>query len=248
MKSRLILSIVLLLTFCVDPTHITAETKNRAYWEARGDIVWDIHTKEKVIALTFDDGPDPHYTKQILELLDKHKAKGTFFVMGHKAEKNPSLIRNMQQKGHEIANHTYRHPQLRTISLANLKKEIKDTDDIIHSITGTYPALFRPPGGVYDDKVVDAAKSEKHLVVMWSWTQDTKDWTNPGVKKIVHKVCTSAKPGNIVLFHDSGGNREQTVKALEIILDQLAKEGYRFITVSQLLSYKDKKVSTKKPK
>lgn len=248
MRKRLIFGMAVLLAFCSCPVYSFAEIKNRAYWEAKGDIVWDIHTKEKVIALTFDDGPDPRYTGQILQLLDKYKAKGTFFVMGHKAEKNPSLLQEMQAKGHEIANHTYRHPPLRSISSANLKKEIKATDDVIYSITGKYPSLFRPPGGVYDDKVVEAAKSQHHLVIMWSWTQDTKDWTNPGVQRIVTKVCKNAKPGNVVLFHDSGGNRTQTVKAVEIILDRLSKEGYQFVTVSQLLSYKEKKASSKNTK
>lgn len=245
---RLILLFLLLSFFCAGQEIGQAATKNRAYWEAKGDIVWDVKTNDKVIALTFDDGPDPRYTRQILDLLEKHKAKGTFFVMGHKAQKNPTLIKEMHQKGHEIANHTYHHPRLRTITAHDLRKEIRDTDNVIHSLTGKYPTLFRPPGGVYDDKVVNAAKAQHHLVVMWSWTQDTKDWKNPGVQRIVNKVCNNAKPGNIVLFHDAGGNREQTVQAVKIILDKLSKEGYQFITVSQLLPYKDKKVSTKTPK
>lgn len=243
MIKRLILLFLLVSFFCAGQEIGQAATKNRAYWEARGDIVWEVKTDTKLIALTFDDGPDPRYTREILDLLEKHKAKGTFFVMGHKAEKNPTLIREMSQKGHEIANHTYHHPQLRTITAADLQKEIKDTDNVIYSITGKYPALFRPPGGVYDDKVVAAAKTQNHLVVMWSWTQDTKDWKNPGTQKIINKVCDNAKPGNIVLFHDAGGNRTQTVRAVEIILDRLSKEGYQFVTVSQLLPYKEEKVS-----
>jgi polysaccharide deacetylase family sporulation protein PdaB len=243
---RRILFIFLLISFLTSQEAVYAHKKSRAYWETRGDIIWEVNTNKKIIALTFDDGPDPQYTRQILDLFDKYKAKGTFFVMGRKAKSNFALIKEMEQKGHEIANHTYHHPQLRTITLLDLQREIRDTDDVIHAITGTYPALFRPPGGVYDDKVVEAAKTGNHLVVMWSWTQDTEDWKNPGVKKIVNKVYKNASPGNIVLFHDGGGNRIQTVKAVEIILDKLSKEGYQFVTVSQLLSYKEKKASTKK--
>ncbi len=246
MIKRGILLIFLLTSFLISQEAVYAGKKSRAYWETRGEIIWEVHTNRKVIALTFDDGPDPRYTRQILDLFDKYKAKGTFFVMGRKAKRNFELIKEMEQKGHEIANHTYHHPQLRTITLPNLQREIRDTDDVIHAITGAYPTLFRPPGGVYDDNVVEAAKAGNHLVVMWSWTQDTEDWKNPGVKKIVGKVCKNARPGNIVLFHDGGGKRIQTVKAVEIILDKLSKEGYQFVTVSQLLSYKDRKASTKK--
>ncbi|WP_027417417.1 polysaccharide deacetylase family protein [Aneurinibacillus terranovensis] len=234
---------LLLHSFGMNQKVAEAAIKNRAYWEAKGDIIWEINTKDKVIALTFDDGPDPQYTQQILDLLDKYEAKGTFFVIGSKAESNASLIKEMKQKGHEIANHTYHHPNMRTIKQFTLLREINDTDNTIHAIIGTYPALFRPPGGTYNDKVVEAAKTGNHLVVMWSWTQDTKDWRSPGVQKIVDKVCKNAKPGNIVLFHDSGGDRSQTVKALEIILDKLSKEGYRFATVSQMISFQNKKVA-----
>ncbi|WP_047150302.1 polysaccharide deacetylase family protein [Aneurinibacillus tyrosinisolvens] len=240
------LFVLFLSIFFIGSEDVHAGKNTRAYWESKGSIVWEINTKEKVIALTFDDGPDPRYTRPILKLLEQYRAKGTFFVIGSKAESNPALINEMIQNGHEIANHTYRHPQLNAISSLQLQKEIKDTDDIIHAITGIYPSLFRPPGGVYDEKVVEAAKLGNHVVVMWSWTQDTKDWRNPGAQRIIDKVCKNARPGNIVLFHDAGGNRTQTVQAVESILNRLTRDGYRFVTVSQLLSQRDKGVSRKK--
>jgi polysaccharide deacetylase family sporulation protein PdaB len=232
--------------FFFDGEAVHASKKNRAYFESRGSIVWEVNTKEKMIALTFDDGPDPRYTQPILKLLEKYQAKATFFVIGSKAERNSALINEMIQNGHEIGNHTYRHPKVHTISLFQLQREIREADDIIHAITGIYPSLFRPPGGVYDEKVVEAAKFGNQIVVMWSWKQDTKDWRNPGTQKIIDKVCKNARPGNIVLFHDAGGNRTQTVQAVEGILDKLTKEGYTFVTVSQLLSQKEKDVSHKK--
>ncbi|MED0758865.1 polysaccharide deacetylase family protein [Aneurinibacillus thermoaerophilus] len=239
--------IVFLSLLCINnyETAYGAE-KNRAYWESTGKVVWEVNTKEKVIALTFDDGPDPLYTPQIIQLLNKYQAKATFFVVGQKAKNNPAIIKELKQNGHEIGNHTYFHPSLYRISFARLKKEIEDTDSIIYAITGVSPTFFRPPGGVYNEKVVEAAKQGNHLLVMWSWTQDTKDWKNPGIQKIVDKVCKNAKPGNIVLFHDAGGNRTQTVQALDIILNKLSKEGYTFVTVSQLLAYKDRNVDSTK--
>jgi polysaccharide deacetylase family sporulation protein PdaB len=243
-RSAFILFLLLLSLACQGIVY--GKEKNRAYWESRGSIVWDVKTKEKVIALTFDDGPHPVYTKQILKLLDKYNAKATFFVVGQRAKNNPDIIKQLQENGHEIGNHTYRHPSVSSITSSGLQKEIEDTDSTIYSITKTFPKLFRPPGGVYNEKVVEAAKHGNHLVVMWSWTQDTKDWSNPGTKRIADKVCKNARPGNIVLFHDLGGNRTQTVKAVEIILDRLSKEGYTFVTVSRMLSYKGKEATIHK--
>ncbi len=207
--------------------------KGRKYYENLGYIVWDIQTKEKVIALTFDDGPHPKYTEQVLNLLDQYGAKGTFFLVGEQAEKNPQVVLRMYQDGHEIANHTYTHPFTKSVS--KVMKEIEQTNDTLFSITGYSPKLFRPVEGQYTDQLVKEVAKEGYKIVMWSWHQDTEDWRNPGVNKIVNKVLSGVKEGNIVLFHDGGGNRQQTVKALEKILPELKKQGYTFITISEML-------------
>ncbi|WCK56706.1 polysaccharide deacetylase family protein [Aneurinibacillus sp. Ricciae_BoGa-3] len=214
----------------------------RAYWESTGGVVWEAKTKEKLIALTFDDGPHPVYTPQISQLLEKYKARATFFVIGQRAESYKTLIQDLSKKGNEIANHTFSHPRLGRISKDKLLDEIKRTDDTIYSLTHKHTHLFRPPGGVYNEKIITTARTTSHLVVMWSWTQDTKDWSNPGAAKIANKVISHAKPGNIVLFHDSGGNRLQTVKAVEQILHDLTEQGYKFVTVSELLHKTGKNV------
>lgn len=211
----------------------TSAQKGRQYYEDLGYIVWEIQTKEKVVALTFDDGPHPKYTEQILNLLEQYDAKGTFFVVGEHAEKNPQVIYRMYEDGHEIANHTYTHPF--TKSVPKVMKEIKKTDDILFSITGYTSNLFRPVEGQYTDQLVEAVVKEDYKIVMWSWHQDTEDWKDPGVNKIVSKVLNGIEEGNIVLFHDGGGNREQTVKALEIILPELKEQGYKFKTVTEML-------------
>ena len=201
--------------------------------------MWDIKTEEKIIALTFDDGPHRIYTAEVLDILAKYNAKATFFIIGENAEKNPELVLRVHDEGHEVANHTYTHPLKTTI--ANLEKELQRTNETIYSITGFYPKLFRPVGGEYTDGMIKAAVDQGYKVVMWSWHQDTVDWKNPGVKNIVRKVLTVTKPGDVILFHDGGGNRKQTVKALEEILPELQKQGYKFVTISELIEYKNNK-------
>ena len=211
--------------------------KDRYYYEKTGEIMWEIETKEKVVALTFDDGPHPKYTAEILDILAKHNAKATFFVVGENAEKNPELILRQYNEGHEIANHTFTHP-LKT-TLPKLEIELKQTDDLIFSITGNHPKLFRPVEGQYTDEMIQNVVKKGYQVVMWSWHQDTEDWKSPGVHRIEKTVLKGVEPGNIILFHDGGGNRSQTVKALDKIINKLQKQGYEFVTVSDLIKMKN---------
>lgn len=226
------IGVILILFFSIAYVTLATE-KGRPYYKKKGYVLWEIKTEEKVIALTFDDGPHKTYTSQILDLLAKYDAKATFFVIGNQAEKYPDLIRKLNDEGHEIANHTYTHPH--SITAENLEKELKKTNEVIHDITGTYPLLYRPVGGSYNDGIINTAVDNGYKVIMWSWHQDTEDWKRPGVNSIVTKVLSGATPGNIVLFHDAGGDRSQTVQALEKILPELQKQGYTFVTVSELL-------------
>lgn len=226
------LGVILILFFSIAYVTLATE-KGRPYYEKKGYVLWEIKTEEKVIALTFDDGPHTTFTPQILDLLAKYDAKATFFVIGERAEKYPELIRKLDDQGHEIANHTYTHPH--SITVENLERELKKTNEIIYDITGSYPLLYRPVGGSYNERIINTAVENGYKVIMWSWHQDTKDWKMPGVNNIVTTVLSGATPGNIVLFHDAGGNRSQTVQALEQILPALTQKGYKFVTVSELL-------------
>ncbi len=229
----LLICLVTVSFFSLTAGASTYENKGRKYYEESGQIVWEINTDEKIVALTFDDGPHRKYTSQLLDLLAKYNAKATFFIVGQNAEKNPEVVARMFKDGHELANHTFTHP-LRT-NVPNLLKEIKQTNDSIQSITGFTPTLFRPVEGQFSDAMIDAIAKEGYKVVMWSWHLDTLDWKSPGTSRIVNTVLKGVKEGNIVLFHDGGGNRQQTVKAMERILPELKKQGYRFVTVSELL-------------
>ena len=239
MKNKYLFLFVLLflgITFVLVNT--TSADKGRRYYEQTGEVVWEIKTEEKVVAITFDDGPHPKYTADILDLLAEYNAKATFFVVGENAEKNPELLLRQYNEGHEIANHTFTHP-LKT-TLPKLEIEIKKTNDLIYSITGYHPELFRPVEGQYTDSMIQSLVKNGYKVVMWSWHMDTEDWKDPGVHRIIKTVLDGTKPGNIILFHDGGGNRIQTVKALEKILPELKKQGYKFVTITELIDLEKK--------
>jgi polysaccharide deacetylase family sporulation protein PdaB len=212
--------------------------KDRAYYEARGEVVWEVPTEEKVIALTFDDGPDPEETPLILDLLKQYQAKATFFLVGNKVERHPELVKRELSEGHELANHTYNHTYFSNrIAISKMVADITKAEEIIFNASGQKCHLFRPPGGFYNERLIKIAKQNGYMVVMWSWHQDTKDWSTPGVKKIVAKVLDHTQNGDIVLFHDYAEGHSQTVEALKIILPELARRGYRCVTVSDLLTY-----------
>ncbi|MBW4841141.1 MAG: polysaccharide deacetylase family protein [Paenibacillaceae bacterium] len=215
-----------------------AQGKERSYYEERGDIVWEVPMSEKFIALTFDDGPDELQTPKILELLDKYQAKATFFVVGDRVKRFPDIVRLEQAGGHEIGNHSYHHPSFHRLTLKTLTEELAMTQEAIFETTGSKPVLFRPPGGYYNEAIVELTKHNDLKMILWSWHQDTKDWASPGVYKIVRKVLNNARNGDIILMHDYVHNSTQTLEALKVILPELQSRGYRFVTVSELLTHK----------
>lgn len=198
-------------------------------------MVWKVDTDQKLIALTFDDGPNPVYTPQILDILQRYQAKATFFVLGKRVQMYPQIAIREVYEGHEIANHTFDHHFLKNVSAEKLKEEIRQTQEAIFDVTEQVPHVFRPPGGYYDEALIELAKEDHFTVVMWSWYQDTRDWKKPGVDKIVHTVLSNVHNGDIVLFHDLEGDCSQTVEALRRILPELKNRGYEFVTVTDLL-------------
>lgn len=141
--------LTLTLAFPLIPHSISAlpasEFKDRAYYEQRGDIVWEVPTEDKCIAFTFDDGPDRRQTLQILDVLDQYNAKATFFVVGERVEKYPEIVKMQLAKGHEIGNHSYRHPSFQGLNKDNMHNELSKTQQAIYQATGYKAVLFRPP-------------------------------------------------------------------------------------------------------
>jgi len=192
----------------------------------------------RTIALTFDDGPDPTWTPRILEVLRRHRAKATFFVVGTRVNEHPELVRRILADGHELGSHTYTHPELSGLPRWRRGLELTLTQNAIAGATGQRVVLFRPPFSgtpgqltAADMAVLRDAGQAGHLTVLTDL--DTKDWQRPGVAAIVAAaVPVRAGQGAVVLMHDGGGDRSQTVAALDRLLPVLARRGYRFTTVS----------------
>ncbi|WP_148292254.1 MULTISPECIES: polysaccharide deacetylase family protein [Planktothrix] len=188
--------------------------------------------QEKVIALTFDDGPWPE-TPKVLTILRQFNVKATFFILGQNLLLYPDIIKQVVQEGHGVGNHTWTHSYPK-MEPQKAKAEIENTSAKLELMTGLKTRLFRPPGGILDNGVADYARSKNYAVIMWSI--DTKDFQKPTATVLANRVLNQANPGDIVLMHDGGGNRSETIAALKIIIPELQKRGYRFVTVSELLS------------
>ncbi|MDX2974160.1 polysaccharide deacetylase family protein [Kribbella solani] len=184
----------------------------------------------KYVVLTFDDGPDAEYTPKVLGILAAYEAKATFFEVGENVRRHPELTKKIHQAGHSVQNHTWSHADLRKLSPAGFQQQVGSTDQAIRAQTGSTPACLRPPYGGVSAAVRQRAKAMgKDLVV---WTVDSRDWTKPGATAIVQRVLKNVHNGSVILMHDGGGNRSQTVAALPAILKSLKAQGYGFRTLS----------------
>lgn len=199
-------------------------------------VIRRVETPEKIIALTFDDGPHPKFTPLVLKVLKKHKAHGTFFILGHHADRHPELVNQIVSNGNEVAVHSYNHFFLNRLSSSQVENQIDRTYKSLFRITGHQPALFRPPYGFYNKNMLSLAAKKNLKVVLWTPTADPRDYDDPGAAKIAGRVLSEIKPGSIVLLHDHGGNRAQTVEAVDKIITTLKTEGYKFETVSHLIN------------
>ncbi|MEO3745019.1 bifunctional polysaccharide deacetylase/glycosyltransferase family 2 protein [Plantactinospora sp. B5E13] len=202
----------------------------------------------RTIALTFDDGPDPRWTPAILDVLRRHHAKATFFVVGARVNEHPELTRRILAEGHEIGSHTFTHAELAAVPDWRRELELSLTRTAVAGATGRYPTLFRPPfssspGALTtdDQSVLRAAARSGHIAVLAD--RDTRDWQRPGVDAVVAATLGvddgtgdqdtgDSDRGAVVLMHDGGGDRSQTVAALDRLLPALTGQGYRFTTVS----------------
>ncbi|USG68348.1 polysaccharide deacetylase family protein [Brevibacillus ruminantium] len=199
-----------------------------------------IDTTNKVVALTFDDGPDPKYTPIILEVLHRNKVPATFFVLGSQADKFPTIMQWIKKAGHEIGNHGYHHDDLHKLTEQEIYDEIKLGEKSILRTTGVLAQYYRPPGGVMTHDVMSAVQSSGYDIIHWSI--DPRDWSlSRTASHIAKSVKSNVAPGDIILFHDGGLNQRQTIAALQELITDLRAQGYRFVTVSQLLDVQGKK-------
>ncbi|MFI2739252.1 polysaccharide deacetylase family protein [Streptomyces sp. NPDC018711] len=180
------------------------------------------------MVLTFDDGPDPRYTPGILETLREYDCRAMFFVCGEMAVDNQDLLREMDADGHVVGNHTWSHPLVPKLRPSRIRDELGSTSEVIERALGTAPLWYRAPYGAWN-RISFEIGAELGMEPL-AWTVDTLDWTEPGTGTIVRRVLDGAAPGVVVLSHDAGGNRSQSVAALRRYLPQLLDAGYH-ITV-----------------
>ena len=180
-----------------------------------------------MIALTFDDGPYPKVTGHILDVLEKNGVCATFFVLGSRIEGHEDMLTRMEELGCEIGNHSFSHADLTRLSKADCQRELSDTDAEIRRVTGHEASVVRPPYGYYNKTVRSAAG--RPLIL---WTVDTNDWRGKAPGEIADYVIQQAKEGSVILMHDQ---QTQTADAMEMIIPTLIDEGFRFVTVSELI-------------
>lgn len=190
-----------------------------------------IELEEKYVALTFDDGPDPHVTPRILNVLKEHDVQATFFMLGSQAEKYPAVAKSVAEAGHEIGNHTDHHKDLTKIGREQMTQEVLASRQKIMDATEEIPIILRPPYGAINRDVETVADDNGTSLVLWS--VDSLDWKNKNAAAITSVVQKEIAPGAIILLHDV---HSTTADALPTLLTTLEKEGYRFLTVSQLQS------------
>lgn len=184
------------------------------------------------IALTFDDGPQPSSTARILTILRRFDVPATFFCVGQQALDYPGLVRQESQDGNLVEDHTWSHPDLRNLDPQTIRRQLERTTNTLSRLTGTSPRFFRPPYGGVNSTIL--AQATQHNLSVALWNVDPRDWARPGTRAITSRVLNTTTRGSIILLHDGGGDRSQTVAALPAIIRRLRARGFQFVTLQQL--------------
>lgn len=187
----------------------------------------------KKIALTFDDGPHPRLTPEILDILKKYDVKATFFLVGENVGRYPHLVERILADGHEIGNHTYTHGRVSEFGFFEMKKEIEDCESAIYEVAEYKTKLLRPPEGYLDDKIRMISKDLDYNVILWNI--DTRDWEHESPRRICQNIVERISDGSIILMHDYISYNSPTPKALELFIPKLLEKDYQFVVVSDLI-------------
>ena len=226
-KKLLIIFLICCFVLVTNADHIAyANETKRVYSKNR----------EKIgqVALTFDDGPHPRYTKAILDILEEYHITATFFVIGVNATLYPEALLAISDAGCEIGNHTFTHENLRNASSEHISNEISKCEAAVGNYVKNEKKLFRPPQGAYTKVLEATASSKGYDIILWSI--DTEDWAHTAPDKIAENVLSSLSDGDIILMHDYTSGKNTTCDALKILIPEILKRGYEFVTVSELIS------------
>lgn len=191
-----------------------------------------VHVDGPFVAMTFDDGPSGKLTPKLLDILAAHHMKVTFFVLGECVQENPDVLRRAAREGHEIASHSWSHPNFAKLSDESVRWQLQRTDDIIRTTIGTRPTLFRPPYGSITARQKRSIHDQFGYDIIL-WDVDPLDWKRPGPSIVRSRILKETHPGSIILSHDI---HDQTIEAMPSTFDQLQAKGFQFVTVSELLA------------
>lgn len=208
-----------------------------AYGQERLLPIYSVGTEEKKIAISFDAAWGREHTLPILDILDQYGVKATFFLVEFWMSDYPGDVAEISRRGHEVQNHSSTHPDMTTLSVEQIRKEVESTGRVIEEITGVKPDLFRPPFGAYDNKVIETIEGMGYKVIQWS--VDSHDWMKISADQIVDRVISRIEPGSIVLFHNDAAHVEEY---LPRILKEVKEQGYEIIPVGQLIYREDYKI------
>ena len=194
----------------------------------------ELSPHDRVVALTFDDGPWPGQTDRILDILAAERVHATFFMLGSQVDLHPDLARRVVEEGHMVGNHSYTHVRTRVGHPMTAMAEINACRDAIERATGVRPGWYRPPGGLDTPSVYAASEQAGNYVLLW--TVDPQDWRRPTPEQITSEVLSTSECGSVVLLHDGGGDRTATIEALPAIIQGLKDRGYEFVTTEEIPS------------
>jgi peptidoglycan/xylan/chitin deacetylase (PgdA/CDA1 family) len=197
-----------------------------------------VNTSERVVALTFDDGPDPRYTPRILALLKIMGIRATFFQVGKQVEKYPEIAKAVAAEGHVIGNHTYSHMDLGSATLEQIQAEIENCEKAIVNATGQRPTLFRPPKGHYNETLNQILEQNNYNLILWRLCVEHKP--APTSIDMACRIIAKVRPGTIILAHDGRLNRDKDIEALPLIISHLKEKGYKFVTIPELINIERK--------
>lgn len=192
--------------------------------------IYKVDREEKWVSISFDATWGVDHTDRLLDILDRHGVKTTFFLAGYWVEKYPDYVRKIAERGHELGNHSYEHPHMNSLSKEAIRADLLRNHQLLVELTGKTPILFRPPFGEYSNKVIEVASELGYYTIQWSI--DSLDWKDVSADFMVNRVMEQIGPGDIVLFHNAG---KHTPEAVERLIPMLHNEGYKIVPISELI-------------